>query len=260
MTTEPGLFDDNPSDGSQPTVEQPTEPSEVLDQLVGEGKKFKTVEDLARGKAASDEHILRLERENKELREGQAQADKIDQLLKLIKERQAEERNRGPDDEPTTAHAPSLEDLSRLVREQVNQSISESRQKELAETNLMTAVNALTEVYGSDEKASQVLAQKARELGVSKSFLKDLASKSPKALLDLIGVQDKLGSSPSALPSSVPSEAISATSSKEPKPGTPEYYDHVLKTDKARYFSPEFQKKLWDDVKKDPERFLGSAQ
>ena len=47
----------------------------ALDQLVGEGKKFKTIEDLAAGKLKSDQHVEQLEGENKVAREKVAELE-----------------------------------------------------------------------------------------------------------------------------------------------------------------------------------------
>ena len=47
---------------------------DYLKELVGEGKKFKTVEDLAKGKAESDAFISSVTRENKELRDSYKKA------------------------------------------------------------------------------------------------------------------------------------------------------------------------------------------
>ena len=57
------------SNEGQPAPEAQLDTNSFLDQLVGEGKKFANIEDLAKGKLNSDEHIDKLENENQRLRQ-----------------------------------------------------------------------------------------------------------------------------------------------------------------------------------------------
>jgi len=63
MTQEENLMADQPD-----TIDTIDPSKNYLAELVGEGKKFKTQEDLARGKAESDAYIKILEKRSDELR------------------------------------------------------------------------------------------------------------------------------------------------------------------------------------------------
>lgn len=160
-----------------------------LDQLVGEGKKFKTVEDLARGKAESDRYVdqLRSELDNQR----KLNEEKLDQLLESVKNKSTNTAN-GNTQTPTnqnTSGSPdggntSPNDAGSDIESLVKKALKEQEDLTRKEANVQVVTEKLTELYG--EKASNVVKTRANELGMSVKQLEEMASTSPKAFLTLV--------------------------------------------------------------------------
>jgi flagellar capping protein FliD len=175
-TQDEGKVDDNP-----------------LSTLVGEGKKFKTVDDLARGKQESDKFIEKVTSENKELRELIANmSDKVSNLEKkqnLLANLNSNDDEHSNDDSTTsttstsasaTNHVPKglgEDDVLRLV---------ERREVEKTQENNVRAVNAaLVKEFGAE--AQNVVLAKAAELSLPVEYLFNMAKASPNAFFAAIG-------------------------------------------------------------------------
>ena len=129
--------------------------------LVGENKKFKTAEDLAKGKVEADSFIERLQREKKEMEE---------ELTRLRVQREVEAKTKQPETSATT-QAPS--DVEALIERK----LKEAKQTETRKANLQGAERFLTETYG--DQAEKVLKDQAREMGIDTNRLLDLAADTP---------------------------------------------------------------------------------
>lgn len=87
---------------------------------------------------------------------------------------------RTPEAPSTTTEAPKALDES-AVEAMLQRALTAREQKQLAEQNLSAVSAQLTQKYG--EKAKEVLASKAAELGMSMESVKQIASSSPSAVL-----------------------------------------------------------------------------
>ncbi len=152
----------------------------ATDQLVGEGKKFATVEDMAAGKLASDGHIETLTAENASLRadlDGRASAQEILTQLKEV--------NLKP--EVLVAPTPAALDegkITDLVKSTVTELDVEGRKT----ANRLAVSERLALEWGGLEASKTVLAQKATELGVTVGFLSGVTETSPNAFYQLVGL------------------------------------------------------------------------
>jgi hypothetical protein len=228
------VFDENTS------IEEVT-----VDALVGDGKKFKTVDDLARGKAESDRVIAARERELAELREELGKRSTVEELM----ERMKQSTHQSAADQTREGQPPS--EPQRLTDEDLEQriaAISTKRDQErVVQSNVQEVTNRLLEVYGTEDKANEVVNAKARELGVSTAFLQDVAAKSPKAFFAQLGLTEAARPSASAPRSDVRSEALDLNRSG-PKPGTYAYYQALHKELGDGYYSPKVQNQLMRDA------------
>lgn len=151
------------------------QPSTAIDQLVGEGKKFATVEALVQGKLSADEHIRKIEAENRELRENLARAKSLDEALKEVKDISNQKAQTGQ----------PVENLGQLIDGKL-------AERELAKhqaTNMTQVTNELIAAYGDANKAKEAVAQRASELGVSVASLDALAKESPQAFFRVFSSQ-----------------------------------------------------------------------
>jgi len=225
------VFDDK---NEQPVITP--DPAAPLENLVGEGKKFATVEDLAKGKEESDKFIEQLKGEVNGLREDLDKRLTSEQVLEEINRRAAE----APRNEENTSSQTSVEDISEVVRKV----LTGEKDKETTESNVATANNKMVEIYGAD-KASEMVTQKASELGVGVDFLKDAAAKSPDAFFKLLGVDAKATPIPAAQSGGENTEGLH-NKGPEIKAGTMEAYSAMRKSDPKQYWSPKTQREMFE--------------
>lgn len=170
----------------------PTPPvADPLQELVGEGKKFKSIDDLAKSKVEADRFIDKLKSENDALRKLVKDSERtthmtsaIERLLASVTKSEDESSNQpaAPSPAPVTtpdvtAKAISAEDVVKIVH-------AVEEQRRMA-ANEQQALGNLSKKYG--DKADEVLASRAAELGMDKGMLVDMARRNPKAFSRLIG-------------------------------------------------------------------------
>lgn len=235
---------------SEDIFETKEEVDNYLEQLVGEGKKFKDPEALARGKAESDKFIEDLKRQNLELKEDLDKASKLEELLEEVRsQKKAANASEGGNDGLDGRDGPSKtssdltdEQIKALIESTLSQREVESR----AKRNLAEVNSTLSEKFGS--KAAEHLKVKAQEVGLTVDKMKELAADNPKAFYRLIGLDsstsdrgivvggDKLNSEGG------PSQ--SATTRKDFN-----YYQELRRKSKGRYYSPEVQQEMFNSRK-----------
>lgn len=222
-------------------VFQPTEaPVIAADSLVGEGKKFKTVEDLAKGKVEADAFIEKLKTELKEIRtmaEGKLNAETALQELRDEIKTLREGRVERPKDNTSPELTPT--DVQTLVE----QTITSRESQKTAEQNILEANSKMVEVFGTTQAAQAHLQARAKELNVGTSWLKDMAAKSPQGFLDLMNVgKAKDGASGSFVQGSVNPDALRALpNGQAPKEGSRAYFDKLRKEKPAEWMSAAVQ-------------------
>jgi hypothetical protein len=215
--------------------------SNPLDALVGEGKKYATVEDLAKSRVAADEHITRIERENAEYREG---------IERNIREQQS--RQNTPPAQVQDLNVPAQrapqEDLAERIREVTRQD------REAAETtsNVTEVTDRLTSTFGGAEAANAAVKAKAQELGVSVQFLQDVASKSPKAFYKQMDLDAQPRQAP-APHSNVNTGALhNQSAGTQAKAGTYAYYQDIRRTNPKLYSTPKVQLEMHKQALENP--------
>ena len=163
----------------------------ALQQLVGEGKKFETIEDLAKGKMEADAFIERLEGENKLTREEMAELEvkaqkqhTISELIETVKKTNEQGIKEG--NQPI-----SKDDLSNMVKS-IMDGEHEQQTKALNRKQANQAV--LDKVNGDVEAARTYVAERARQLNTSVEKLQALSEDSPTAFQTLMDVNQSTGS------------------------------------------------------------------
>lgn len=190
MTT--NIFDsDNESTKADTTQvaeakpQETTTPTTVEYEFIGEGKKYKSVEDALKSVPHAQEHIKTLEQQLAELRAKDAEREAELQRRKTAEEL-LNEMNKGKQNEVVT---PTAVEADPEVLSQLVERVLEKKQTEaVAKSNAQSVVNKLKEVYG--DKARDAYLSLASSNGMSIEFLDKLAMTSPNALLKLAGVGD----------------------------------------------------------------------
>lgn len=142
--------------------------------------KYDSIEKALDALNASQAHIKQLEAEQKTLREQAAQAKTLEDVLKKL------DGNNVTEPEKQQAATPPNSGLSEeQAAELVRKVLQGERQTEAAVNNLRTVNDTLTSKFG--DKAKEVVAQKAKELGTTPQQLKELSASNPNMVLALFG-------------------------------------------------------------------------
>lgn len=156
---------------------------DYLDQLVGEGKKFKSPAELAKGKAESDRYIELQKSEVARLKQELAARESVEALITKMKS--VSQTPTEPNISPTPGADQNVLDDSSLEARLL--SILEKRDAtRLTETNVSKVERILGEQFGAKENVQSVLSHKAKELGMTGKQLQQIAETSPEAFLKLI--------------------------------------------------------------------------
>jgi vacuolar-type H+-ATPase subunit I/STV1 len=227
----------------------------TLNDLVGEGKKFKTPDDLAKAKLESDRFIEKLQNEQRELREELNKRLTIEDALRKAQEAGVQVEPRQPS-EP--APVPQRQNEQLNISSEVEKVITKREQESKFRNNLETVFSRMTDLYGNADKAAEVISSRSRELGMSVNALQQMASENPKAFFQLLGVQDKPQGAPqtSSWNNVKNTTAMkNAAGSTTTVPGTYKYYEEIRKSDPAAYFSPRVQLQMDKDAREKGEKF-----
>ena len=207
---------------------------------MGDGKKFKTVEDLARGKWEADEFINTLKEELAQVRSEVTKGKTVEELLASIKEMgnnrtpMSNEDNHDHENDEVNSKL-SLEEIKRAVKQELQMEQVYAKEAE----NLSTAQNKLREVYGDNANAE--LVKKANELGVTMDYLKQMASTSPNAFLTLVGANQPKQPDRRNDFFAPPANQLHTQTENKPNFGgykPKSYYDNLKKTDIKAWKDP----------------------
>ena len=153
-----------------------------LAELVGEGKKFSTVDDLAKGKWHSDTMIETLKAEINALKEANANGTNMTALLDEIKKLKGNTDDTNGQTDGQSQGNPPPQDFEEMILNTLNKTKAE----EAAKTNRAKAIDKMNEVWGND--AAKELKKTAATLGVSVEYLNDIATQSADAFFAMTGL------------------------------------------------------------------------
>lgn len=242
------MSDDNQNIfGGSPNTNDTTQNTEndPFNQLVGEGKKFSTPQDLAKGKLEADNYIEQLKREAAELRDELGKRPSKEEMLDIVKAAQNESGNTKP----------GLDEEA--VKSMINSQVQELSEAEKRKANSTKAISTMVEKFG--DKAAEVTAAKARELNVSVDYLKNMAETSPALFLQTMGVtasQQGRDTSNQRIEGSHNTEQLQQGSA--PKVDSWSHYETMRKENPSEYFSPRVQNEIFEKRKRLGEAFMNS--
>lgn len=216
----------------------------AFEAIVGEGKKYRDPELLAKAALEKDRFIRQLEQENAALR------GELQQRITLEEFADRVNSGRAKQDEPE-AHVesdPADSGTQRInpedIENRVLQRLQAEREKERRLQNAAAVKDTLLKKFGRDYL--KTLADKAEELGVDDKFLTDMAQSQPKAFLalfDAVPAQRDVSFTP---PRGVATERM-------PQPNTErtwQYYERLRKENPMQYYSPKVQNMMHKDAER----------
>ena len=208
------------------------ETKNYLDQLVGEGRKFKTPEDLAKGKLYADQTIETMKRRLDELtvdynrvREENMTKAKLEELISKFEQT------------PPSNEQPPVKDNNQPVdfnkiEEIVQQKIQQNRIADVEAKNLDTVKAKLIERFGPNYQSS--VKQQIEAIGLTNEDFNSLAKKSPSALFRTLGLDQQPRDSFQTPPrSSQRTDNFAPTADKK---RTWSYYQDLKKTKPDIYY------------------------
>lgn len=173
------LFDQNNNDAIDPAKDYFTE-------LVGEGKRYATPQEIARGKVEADRHIKTLEKELGDLRQDLAArltleqySDKIAEMINKSSGANQNTENNGGEEKQTQSKTLSEDDLEKFF----NTKIASREQARTRQANVSYVQSELKKALGDDY--STRITEAANSLGLDKDSLNKMAEEQPKAFLKL---------------------------------------------------------------------------
>lgn len=217
---------DNSEQNNQPSLTLP----DGVEELIGEGKKYKSLEDALKSIPHAQTHISSLEREMAELREDLAKRLSAEEVLKKI-----QERDKAPEKENTT---PTLD--TDTLKNLVKDTYKEMTAEEKARANVLKVDGKMKEVYG--DKAREIIATKAEELGVTVDFLASTAATSPQGFFKLVGLEDKKAAPTNTeRHGSVNTETLNTETAEQ---YTYKWFQKLRKENPREYYKPDVQRLL----------------
>jgi len=215
--------------------------------LVGEGKKYTTNEEQVKGHIEGDLFINQLTTENDELRGELDKRLNAEDVLSDIKRERVELEKTTLSARENTTPVVDEEVLSKLISNTVDKRDADK----VASSNINIVDAKMKEIFGAD-KAHEVLQDKARTMNLSVDSLAKIASESPLAFFNTLGIsQDqKPVTTPSATVGTTNTEAVEdLMAGKNAESGTMGYYEDMRKANPRKFFTPEIQNQLFKSRK-----------
>lgn len=224
----------------------------ALEQLVGEGKKYKTVEELAKAYANADNHIGELKSDLQTTRE--FIASKLDELA-AKREATPPAPNVETGGHPTPAPVAPPKDDGEDLDTRIAKALEERDSTRRFQENANIVQDVLVDRLGSVEDAAKAVIAKAQELGVDPGYMKQTAANSPRAFFSLMGIDPDTKPASSSTPSSSSDVNPHRLADTAVKPNSYDYYEQLRKSNPGVYWSPKVQQSMMKDAQTNPNFF-----
>ena len=227
---------------------------DYTEELVGEGKKFADLKELARGKLESDLHISNLERELKELREDLSARV---QVADLVKELQALRNNQteGNEQEMSNSDNTNSDESNQITSDDIEKLVANKLSEREAErqrnNNYESVKETLSKAWGENTAAR--LRQAASDLGMTAAEMDEFAKARPKAFLRAVGADQPRQNNDSLFTQGDVSTARFSNPDSSTK--NYKYYQKMRQEDPKRYHSIAVQAEMHKEALKQREAF-----
>jgi hypothetical protein len=224
------------------------DPKQALEQLVGEGKKYATVEEAAKGLWHAQKHIAGLESNYAELQKELNKRLTAEELLKKV----IDHKDTTPAQTSAKGEPQSL-DIEALLKKAEESAVAAVQKRELetsASKNEERITEALVKKYGTMEKAAEAARQAAQTYGVSIDEFQQMARTKPRVVEGLLGLNDskQRQSTPSPLSGSLNTAGV--RQNNDATDGSPEYWEKMRQADPKKYYSRDMsRKRIQDSIK-----------
>lgn len=216
--------------------------------LVGEGRKYKTIEELAKAYVNIDGFAETLKSENAALKEDAKKAATLDEVLKRL---EVKADNSTQDQRAqTTQSGLSVADVATIVQQQITGRETQRTQ----EANLLKADTEMRKLFG--DKAEEVFRKEAATPDMKKALMA-LAAVAPDKFVALFQPATT-GGTTTDNSSVVNTAALTGgnVSGRVADPGCKEFYDNLRRTKPAHYYSSAVQSTMNKVAVDNPRHFF----
>ena len=232
-----------------------TATEDLVTNLVGEDKKYKTVNDLAYSKLSADAFINRLKNENKQLRDQLKSTDDIKSLINGFKEAPPKEASNPVQDGGESGAF----DPDTLV-EKVLSSLEARNAKAREEQNMEQVKNTVQTALGPNWRNE--VKQRLVEADLSDTEADAIARRNPKAFFKLLGIgPTQEPSKPSLFDNPAPRSTVNTTSQAPMNVERNQTYYNNLKQKmglSSFYSNPTLQAQMHNDALRLGEKFFNA--
>lgn len=226
-----------------------------LEDLVGENKKFKDVQSLAKGKAEADLYIQTLTRKLDEMRNDYTRLDEeyksgasLRELIDQLKTQSTNsENNLNANGNENNQPIYDPNEIKNLARSAVQEYEQSKRQQD----NFKLVESKLKEEFGENFK--QTLRQRTESLGLTQTFVDDLALNHPEVLFRTLGLGQR---SSEQFQSPPRSDRRSDNFSPSVQKRTWAYYQKMKRDNPTLYNDPKTTVQLHKDAQEQGEDFF----
>jgi hypothetical protein len=224
---------------------QSTTTETYVDKLVGEGKKYRDIEELAKSRINADEFIDTIKSENQQLRE--FMTNQLAERAKTVTNSNEPPQQNTQGNEQPRQNAPQEKQVEKVdIEAQIREALKAERESDKATTNARIAEDAMIQKYGDKAAAVAAVQAKAQELGVSPEWVANTAFTSPKAFFTMMNIES--GSTSTPAPRSDVNVVNMGNQNGVLKAGTYAFYENLRKTDHKKYMSASVQNALMKDA------------
>lgn len=248
QTKEIQLFPEGGADRAvdgKPDASKSDQTAEALATLVGEGRKYKTSEELAKSYLKADEHIETLKSDNEKLRQEAVKGKTLTDVFERIEQH----RKQAGDTTPVAQKGATAEDIARLVDER----ITGRETAKTREENIRKAQEGLVVKYG--DKAKEVYLERG-DSPEKRKALNDLAAVDPSSFEALFSTKPIVGN-PADGSTKGGDRLVAAASGRVGDAECKEFYDAMRKKDPRSYYSQTTQLEMHKRLNANPTKFLG---
>lgn len=236
----------------------------ALEILVGEGKKFKTAEDLAKSKIAADRFIEQLKAEKAQAMEELKGRLKLEDLMTKLEEsnRRATATSTVVTTTAETQPNTTTPNANNTLTKEDVEKLLVNREKEITEkNNLRFVAEQLKSTYG--DGFQNIVNQKMKDLDMTVEYLGALAKERPNAFLKLMGsvpTQEQSRATVTDLNSFIPKSSINSGSfsSKSGPPKKFSDFEKIRRSDPRVYATKAIQDEMFKLTAEYGDAFLKS--
>ena len=225
-----------------------------VEELVGEGKKFKSIEDLARGKYEADQYVEHMKQRMDELRQdytklyethnaGPSLKETLDQYMAELKQSHGTNQPSGQDDKSVPLDEAKLNEL-------VKQHIAANKQLEAEENNARMVESKLRETYGDNYKS--IVSQQISQQGMTADFFNQLARQHPNVLMKTLGLDGQQNRETFQAPIGSSQRADPSARNKR----TESFYDKMRRERPMEYRNPKIQDQMFKDIQEQGDSYF----